>query len=392
MDQLAQASQTHAPSIASIAHDCRSQLRACTLLPDLVRYQWAHDRLSDFNLWDSGIGASAKEKDSLDTRLKDDEISRKIVTTSLNTLKAWIGLCQTLCEDACTSTWATDSKEEKLPIATQLPTDAGMEAGYAENITLEEAKSGVEELQSLLVKLGVAIRHAGTASRLSNADRFFEKHRDDEDIVDLTDHLRFMLLLANPPREIPHEEAAGAKGTLDSSLLIERVNLPQESLEFEQEIIVRACALRRHRFHYAEKRSRSLGVASGSSDVKSPLTAGATLDVVQYDTKRKEKKKSHSEYTSSSSNQLSVHKPDISLAKMHEDIRITGPVTVRALRSDYPKPPKPPNATTISIACPFCHVTISSEIVRDNALWRLVLRSLLRMTCSTKLCEKTCIS
>lgn len=389
MDQLAQASHTNASSIASIAHDCRSQLRACTLLPDLVRSQWAHDRLSDFNLWDSGVGASAKENHSLDTRLKDDEISRKVVTTSLNALKAWIGLCQTLGKDACTSTWATDSTEKELPIATKLPTDDRIETGYEENITLEEAKSGVEELQSLLVKLGVAIRHAGTASRLSNADRSFEKHRNDEDIVDLTDHLRFMLLLANPPREIPHGETAGAKGALNSSLLIDRVNLPQESLEFEQEIIVRACALRRHRFHYAEKRSRSLGVASGSSGVKSSSIAGAALHVPQYDTKRKEKKKEHSVYTSSSSNQPSAHQPDISLAKMHEDIRITGPATVRALRSDYPKPP---NTTNISIACPFCHVTISSQIARDNALWRLVLCSPLQMTCSNELCKETCIS
>jgi hypothetical protein len=370
MDQLAQASHTHAPSIASIAHDCRSQLRACTLLPDLMRSQWAHDRLSDFNLWDSGIGASARARDSLDTRLQDDEITRKVVTTSLNTLKAWISLCQTLGEHTCTSTRATESKEEKLLVASQLPPDAEMKVGYAENITLGEAKSGVEELQSLLVQLGVAIRHAGAASRLSNADRFFEKHRNDEDIVNLTDHLRFTLRLANPPREIPHMEVAGAKGRLDSSLLIERVNLPQESLEFEQDIIVRACALRRNRFHYAEKRSRSLGVASGSSGVKSSSTAGATLDVPQYDTERKEKKGSHSEYSSSSSNQLSTHKPDISLAKMHEDIRITGPATVRALRSDYPRPP---NATTTSIVCPFCHVTMSSQIARDNALWRLVI-------------------
>jgi hypothetical protein len=55
-------------TIADAADACRTSFKQC-LAYDSLRREWAEDRLADFNVWDSSIGASAEMGGYLDARL-----------------------------------------------------------------------------------------------------------------------------------------------------------------------------------------------------------------------------------------------------------------------------------------------------------------------------------
>lgn len=167
MDVQVHSSSSSTLSILSAVQTCRSQLRACTLSNKLIKSQWAYDRLSDFVLWDTGVGASAEGRNSLDFRLAEDQTSRKVVIVSLNTLKAWINLCHMLAGDIPAQAMGPNGGQPAIDASSQAMEEAN--AIIPDGFTLEEAKSGVEDLQTLLMTLGVAVRHAGATSRLDNA-------------------------------------------------------------------------------------------------------------------------------------------------------------------------------------------------------------------------------
>lgn len=79
------------PTVFSITHDCRVELQECVRLERIdPASHWAHNRLSGFNLWDAGVGASAYRQNSLDFRLQDDATAIKVVAGSLSTLLTWL--------------------------------------------------------------------------------------------------------------------------------------------------------------------------------------------------------------------------------------------------------------------------------------------------------------
>jgi hypothetical protein len=81
-------------SIYDATEDCRSSLQSCLTKKELMINEWAENRLADFNLWASGVGASAKLDTSLDTRLSSEPGAHEVVTGLLRTLKAYIEQCQ----------------------------------------------------------------------------------------------------------------------------------------------------------------------------------------------------------------------------------------------------------------------------------------------------------
>jgi hypothetical protein len=71
----------------------RTALEQCQLQPELMKHQWAENRLADFTLWDSGIGASARDKVSLDHRLASQPETQDVVLSLLRTLAAEADRC-----------------------------------------------------------------------------------------------------------------------------------------------------------------------------------------------------------------------------------------------------------------------------------------------------------
>lgn len=201
MDAQVHSSPLNTPSILSIAEHCRSQLRACTLSNKLVKSQWAYDRLSDFDLWDTSVGASAEGNGSLDFRLAEDQTSKKVVIVSLNTLKAWVSLCQMLADDITAQAMGPNGGRPATNASSETMDESN--ATTPDGITLEEAKSGVEELQTLLVTLGIAVRHAGATSHLDNNAQSAVKHETS---------------LTSPNVLVPSERPEKASSVLNYSL------------------------------------------------------------------------------------------------------------------------------------------------------------------------------
>jgi hypothetical protein len=98
--------------------------------------------------------------------LAEDQTSRKVVIVSLNTLKAWIKLCSILAGDIPAQAMGPNGEQSAIDTLLQAMEESN--AITPDGFTLEEAKSGVEDLQTLLVTLGVTVRHAGAAPHLDN--------------------------------------------------------------------------------------------------------------------------------------------------------------------------------------------------------------------------------
>lgn len=69
-------------SIQDATNDCRKRLQQCIDSGSPSLEPWAEDRLADFNLWDSGVGASST-KASLEVRLEPKPHLRSLVLNLL---------------------------------------------------------------------------------------------------------------------------------------------------------------------------------------------------------------------------------------------------------------------------------------------------------------------
>lgn len=81
------------PVIFEAAAACRRSLLKCQRVERLMKDEWAENRLADFNLWDSGIGASARNRASLDARLMMRKDAQKIVGNLVQVLTAVVEEC-----------------------------------------------------------------------------------------------------------------------------------------------------------------------------------------------------------------------------------------------------------------------------------------------------------
>lgn len=88
--------QTVPYSIFHASNDCRRSFEHCLAIKGLTNNDWAENRLAEFNLWASSVGASVKQRASLDTRLASEPEVRAVVTSLLITLDAFIRECREL--------------------------------------------------------------------------------------------------------------------------------------------------------------------------------------------------------------------------------------------------------------------------------------------------------
>jgi len=61
-----------------------------------MKDEWAENRLADFNLWASGIGASARNRASLDARLAVRPDARDVIASLLRLLNSVVEECMIL--------------------------------------------------------------------------------------------------------------------------------------------------------------------------------------------------------------------------------------------------------------------------------------------------------
>lgn len=75
---------------------CLQTFKDCMAVDRLMKDEWAENRLADFNLWVSGIGASARGRASLDSRLALTPNARKVIANLLRLLAGIVGECKKL--------------------------------------------------------------------------------------------------------------------------------------------------------------------------------------------------------------------------------------------------------------------------------------------------------
>lgn len=202
-------------SAAHLAEQCIERFDQTLEIPGLANNQWAENRRADFNLWVDGVGARARQRASLDSRLESRQDDLALIKTILSNLKSYLGRCLTV----------------------------------AEGNSLREAKLDVDAAIDNLALIAVAIRRSGQRSRLLKADRSFDRSA----LVELEIHLTCMALLrrTSPKEEFPkHHEDDPAWW--------------QSEIEGEptplQDRLIEANLRRRNRFLYAQRHSKKLAI------------------------------------------------------------------------------------------------------------------------------------
>jgi hypothetical protein len=383
--------------IRAITQLCRQRFRECAGQALLRKDNWVESRSIEFNLWDSGIGACANELNCLDKRLEHDVAAQKVILGALSTLTAWTTRCKELAEPAEPTARPSAQELGSVP-----KPDQEIMVDLSDGITLDEAKTTVEELLKVLVELEIAIRRAGMASRLRRADRTFEKRKGD--YTNLSEHLQFILRVyeasryendttkrrytnsgddtsATSPQNHAGEEQHNAKpgaNEINIQSALDKLWENKIALRPEQQILVLVNIRRAHRFIFHERRQMQLRpeqvqehpqfallqTQSALHPSDSRITNKEQYDQLLKPVTSQRTIPAPSQVLTSTTNQASHYMPESSLKNAIEAKKAPGPaVTVIALRANYPKPPKE------QIRCPYCFIPFRGKI-DDVRQWR----------------------
>ncbi|KAF7503137.1 hypothetical protein GJ744_004279 [Endocarpon pusillum] len=390
--------------IRAATQACRQKLQECASQASLQEGHWAENRSSDFNLWDSGVGACANELNCLDKRLERDISAQKVVIGALSTLAAWTTKCRELAEAVGPTTGSPDHQPRSSSMSTNEKS-----TNPSDSVTLDEAKNTVEELLKILVDLEIAIRRAGTASRVRRADRTFnkQKHR----YAELSEHLEFILRVSGAPRRnhtsanqrsapanidkiviTPASDQSGAPqqsrssanqrsapaktDEIDVKSALDQLQGENAPLRPEQQILLLANIRRTNRFLFYKRRQEQLRSeqprkpvipvqvrSSRAQPSEPPITSEEQLRQSLQPLTNQHAAPARSQHSTGTTNQVSDYVPGSSLEKA---IKVTSQgvaATTIALRADYPKPPKD------KTKCPYCLITFKGE-ADDVRQWK----------------------
>lgn len=368
-------------TIRSITRVCRQTLQSCAKTPALTEMYWAENRLADFNLWDAGIGASADEPNSLDSRLRHDTSARKVITGTLGTLIAWLQKCLEVTRNSRTDRRlsAEASNPGVLPLQA-ISSDKHELEDDEPPISLQEAKISVGELLDVLIDLGIAIRQAGMSSRITKADRALERQEDDSPYPELVNHLRFLLSLGKVPRTTP-STGEGSHITASQDRMAAFEDCIVGKLPNEQQILLDTNIKRHHRFMHARERGAKLGLQSGPVDKASDLDDQTkpiqsrqiqALSTQHHMFKTNSKPEGDAKVAKSekSAAQVSDFPPEQTLDTAAVRARMGIQPTAIARRSDYPTAPNVKKGTK-AVSCPYCFLTLSTCDISEGQ-WRSV--------------------
>jgi hypothetical protein len=206
-------------SVKILATQVRLELQQCATHQDLMEGSWAELRMSDFNLWVAGVGATARKRASLDARL--EALPSELVTLQhlLSSLRKSLRDCQ-----------------------------------ISDGSKRQESKEIVDMIIENLAMLASVIRRTGHKSRLRRADDDFDPQRQAE----FRRHLECVALL-RPSEDGLFKQRFGGRGWLDvspaSDLSVAEDNNPLTPLQAR---LVEANLLRRYRFLRAQRHAVKL--------------------------------------------------------------------------------------------------------------------------------------
>ncbi|KAL4778459.1 hypothetical protein BJX76DRAFT_362718 [Aspergillus varians] len=341
-------------SIFDATTACRQIFVAATKTPQLMKEEWAENLMADFNLWAASAGASTTGKASLDYRLRTNPQALRIITNLLLILKA-------LVEDCID--------------------DTDLHNGVLSRIQLDRMKD-IEGNLNQLVRLTVAIRKAGTQSRLQKADSSFNPSRPQ--ILALRLHL-MAIILVHP----------GEDGSSNSSIrMLEEAHLDEVGLNPIQLRLIDANLRRRSRFLYAQKHARKLGVGSHPGHSAPPIRMSAQANQIPRShatlTIRAPKTPTpefgHDGPAQSTTTATAVDSP----LEFNQKQEAKPPTTVISITSSqirYPRPPSISDAQRV-FTCPCCCQSIPATMGRGNQWKKHLMADLLPYTCILHDCPR----
>ncbi|KAF3149919.1 hypothetical protein TWF569_004835 [Orbilia oligospora] len=237
--------------IRAATAECRKSLSTCLAVSRLKEGGWAENRLIDFNLWAAGAGVSAKGKLSLDQRLSTKPDVQSTLVNLLKLLQMFVEDCRDLAKDV-------DSALDKVTDQEAEPESNvnSMVERVDENLPVElsskeaEARRDVEVTLDQIIRLTVAIRKAGSSSRLKRADKSFDL--DSPKIQELRGFLELIM----------HPKGLKEEGQLTPI----------------QSRLVEANLRRWHRFSYAKLHSKKLARSDTAPMEAIPENPNPTLE------------------------------------------------------------------------------------------------------------------
>lgn len=350
--------------------------------------EWAENKLADFTLWASGIGAAADASDkiSLDARLAGKPGLIQIFTHLLQMLARFLVECQTLslsgpdergrhqdrspCRSAHSNSGLHQSRESQRqgnrsrsisPWSDQSSVtsepDVHVESG---DNGLAEARRGVDSTLDQLNNLSIAVRRTGNQLRLRKADARFDRSEH----ANLEAFLRVWVL---------------AHTTMDA------LNVMQDAdrLTPIQKRLIEVNLRRRNRFLYAQQHSKKMAykivarepqktmeLAPASTSSALPKYEDENPKLPSWTPKRAEAQEKHLAETwviladNSTATRFGAT-TDIFKERL---LPQNSQITTTAARVSYPDPPKL-DPDTQFFKCPCCCQTPSRTLVRGN-LWR----------------------
>ncbi|KAL3482044.1 hypothetical protein BJX99DRAFT_253167 [Aspergillus californicus] len=350
-------------SISNATIACRQTFSAATRISRLMEGEWAENRMADFNLWAAGAGASTTGKASLDYRLRTNPQALRIVTNLLLILKALVDDCIAASTPSQVTT-ATPSRDGVPP--------------HNQRDRMKEVEGNLNQL----VRLTVAIRKAGTQSRLQKADSSFNPGHPQ--ILALRLHLMAIILV--------HPAEYGSSNSSMKTLKEARMN--KAALDPIQLRLIDANLRRRGRFLYAQKHARKLGFG---------LHIGDSVPPFQFSGQKNQGPHSHAALTirapkmtgpepgkhepaQSTTTATAVDSP-LELTQKQEAKSPTTVISITSSQIRYPRPPPISDAQTV-FTCPCCCQSIPVTISRGNKWKKHLMADILPYTCVLSDCPR----
>ncbi|OOQ87104.1 hypothetical protein PEBR_18808 [Penicillium brasilianum] len=329
-----------ASTIFEAARECRQGFRKATTVPRLMHQEWAENRLADFNLWAIGAGASSTGKASLDHRLHANPEAHTILFNLLLMLRILLQKCREI-ED----TLAELSKEESARF------------------------QDVENSLSQLTRLTVAIRKAGTRSRLQKADNKFDP--DGPQIRSLRRHLEFLILVRPDEHGISYFSQEQLNSTALSPI---------------QSQLIDANLKRRNRFIYAQTHAQKLDNNSGHRKDTPRGNFGLGKHSRHFDLAQTDSLVDmdntivRNDPQTQSTTTATVVDEQIEIPSAQIPKPATTVVSVTSSRITYPKCP-PLHDHQMLFTCPCCCQSLPASVGRGNSWKKHLMGDILPYTC-----------
>ncbi|RSL76302.1 hypothetical protein CEP51_010085 [Fusarium floridanum] len=384
---------------------CRKSFVECQTFQVLAKAEWAENRLADFNLWASGIGASTRNRASLDARLALRPDARDVIVNLLRLLNALVEGCMVLAESDTTqsNTVQQQQEEEKehrgrthsppqqtppqrsfSPWSGDSNSDSQSDApsDIASDTPLSEAMKNVDSILDQLARIAIIIRQSGTRSRLQKADRMLrlEEHQD------LRDHLIAVVLSTGP---------FSSEHTFSSD------QIDPNKLSTVQLRLINCNLKRRNRFLYAQRHSEALDASSHTRVPSGEVTdKGKAPEQPEPESRLQQEPEKPPKPVSAKPVDL-LHNPSVKTGTSASGVTdlpllpqnpvpsqaATTQLSTTVIKLDYPHPPEV-NEGALVFRCPCCCRVLPSMMLDKNRWKKHLAEDLCPYTCILPSCPK----